>query len=91
MSATAEQLAVIAAVILIGLPISIAQVRRARRHDSERDRIIRASLLTPEAAREVDDLELLYSQPAYDKAWDAGRERLWGAIRDEHNQQGGNQ
>ncbi|MBC2903196.1 hypothetical protein [Streptomyces cupreus] len=35
------------------------------------------------AAREVDDLELLYSQPAYDPAWNAGPERLWDAVLDQ--------
>lgn len=82
MSATVEQLLVIAAVILVGLPASVALVRRARRHDSVRDRIIRASLLSPEAAAEVDDLELLYGMPAYDPALAEGCERLWDAIRD---------
>lgn len=41
------------------------------------------------AAREIDELELLYSQPAYDPAWNAGLERLWDALRDE--QQKGDQ
>lgn len=68
MSATVEQFLVIAAVILVGLPASLVLVRRARRHDSVRDRIIRASLLDPTAAREVDDLELLFSLPDYDRA-----------------------
>lgn len=88
---TLEAALIIAAVLGVGLPVTYVQIRRARRHDSERDRIIRASLLTPEAAREVDDLELLYSQPAYDKAWDAGCERLWDAIRDEHTNHQGDQ
>jgi hypothetical protein len=86
---TLEAALIIAAVLVVGLPVTYVQIRRAQRHDSERDRIIRASLLTPEAAREVDDLELLYSQPAYDKAWDAGRERLWDAVRDNQQKEAG--
>ncbi|WP_406417949.1 hypothetical protein [Streptomyces sp. NBC_01614] len=59
------------------------QIRRALRHESMQDQIVRETRERAEAAREVDDLELLYSMPAFDPAWDAGRERLWNAIRDE--------
>jgi hypothetical protein len=33
-----------------------------------------------------DELELIYALPAYDPAWDAGRERLWNPIHDEHTE-----
>jgi len=65
---TLEAALVVTAVLLIGLPTAYVQLRRAMRHESERDRIIAASCLSPEAAREVDDLELLYSLPDYDRA-----------------------
>lgn len=76
-------IAILVVALLAGaVPVTRWQARRARRHDSVRDCIIRQSLLDPDAAREVDDLELLLSLPAYDPAWDAGRERLWDAARD---------
>lgn len=40
-----------------------------------------------ETTRQVDELELLYSLPAYDPAWAAGMERLWDAIRDEQQKE----
>lgn len=54
MSATTEQLAVIAVVILIGLPVSIAQVRRARRQESVRERLVRLAHERAEQARTED-------------------------------------
>lgn len=61
MSATAEQLAVIAAVILIGLPVSIAQVRRARRQESVRARLIRLAHERAELPDEEDPV--VYAAP----------------------------
>jgi hypothetical protein len=80
---TLEAALIVAAVVLVGLPVTYVQIRRAQRHDAARDRIIHASVLSVEGAREVDELELLYSLPDYDPVWEAGRERLWDAIRDE--------
>lgn len=57
-------------------------VCRLRRAAATRDRLIRETHERADAAREIDPLELAYSLPAYDPAWDAGRERLWDAVRD---------
>ena len=82
---TLEAALIVAAVVLVGLPVTYLQIRRAQRHDAARsDLIAHASVLSTEGAREVDELELLYSLPDYDPAWEsAGCERLWDAIRDE--------
>jgi hypothetical protein len=80
---TLEAALIVAVVVLVGLPVTYVQIRRAQRHDAARDRIIHASVLSTEGAREVDELELLFSLPAHDPVWEAGCERLWDAIRDE--------
>jgi hypothetical protein len=41
------------------------------------------------AVREIDDLELLYSLPAYDPEWEAGRRRLHDAINNDTDTEGG--
>lgn len=82
---TAEAAAIVAAVLLFSLAATYWQIRRAMRHESRRDQFMHEQA---EAAREVDDLELLYSMPAYDPAWEPGMERLWDAIRDEQAQRG---
>lgn len=76
MNTTAAALTV-AAVLLVGLPAAYWRIKRA---EAVCDRLIRERA---DAARETDDLELAYSLPAYDPAWEAGMERLWNAIRDE--------
>lgn len=80
---TLEAALIVAVVVLVGLPVSFLQIRRAQRADAARDQILHASVLSTEGAREVDELELLYSLPAHNPVWDAGGERLWDAIRDE--------
>lgn len=42
--------------------------------------------MTARDIAKADELELLYLSRAYDPAWDAGRERLWDAVRDQQNQ-----
>lgn len=42
--------------------------------------------LTAAEVAEVEALEAQLALPDYDRAWDAGCERLWDAIRDEQNQ-----
>jgi hypothetical protein len=74
---------IVAAVVLVGLPVTYVQIRRAQRHDAACGLIAHASGLSAEGAREVDELELLYALPAHDPVWEAGCERLWDAIRDE--------
>ncbi|MFE7972965.1 hypothetical protein [Streptomyces shenzhenensis] len=82
----------IAIAILAFLAASLAggiwQVRRAARTESTRDRIVREAHERAEAAREADALELLYSLPAYDRVWAAGRDRLWDAIHDDQQKEG---
>ena len=81
---TLEAALIVAVVVLVGLPVSYLQIQRAQQADAARDQILHASVLSTEGAREVDELELLYSLPDYDPAWEsAGCERLWDAIRDE--------
>lgn len=58
----------VAALLAFSLAAAYWQIDRARRHEAMRDRIIRAANEHAEAAREVDDLELLYSLPDYDRA-----------------------
>jgi hypothetical protein len=77
------------AIIAVSLLGTKLLTRGGRRRKSERARLIREARELVAAAREVDELELLYSVPAYDPALDAGCERLWDAIRDE--QQKGDQ
>lgn len=72
----------VAALLGFSLAATVWQIRRAVRHESTRNRLIREAHERAAAARETDGLELLYSLPAYDPAWDAGRERLWNAVRD---------
>jgi hypothetical protein len=62
--------------------LAVGLWRRGRRHPLERAQVLAA-------AREVDELELLYAMPACNPAWDAGRERLWDAVRDEQQNQKG--
>lgn len=80
--------AFVAVVFVLSLPVACWQIRHAWRHELERDRIIREAHEQAEIAREVDRLEVLYSLPAFDPAWDAGCERLWDAIRDEQQKKG---
>lgn len=72
--------------LLIGFALAAVcwQARRAQQADSGRGRIIREAHQRAVMAREIDELELIYDLPAYDPAWDPGRERLWDAIRDNH-------
>lgn len=89
------------AVIAVSLAGTVVLTRCGRRRESTRDRLIREArarvrdadaqrwATEPGALAELDELELLYSLPAYDPALDAGCERLWDAVRDEqHNQKG---
>jgi hypothetical protein len=78
-------IAVVCGLLAFYTLLGVLLVRRERRRPLERDRIIREARERAAAAREVDDLELLYNLPAYNPAWEAGRERLWNAVRDEHN------
>lgn len=82
--------ALIAVLVVAVAPIVRVLVRRAREAHAQCDRIL-AESCPPSVLAEVDDLELLYSLPAYDPAWDAGCERLWDAVRDEQNHQKGDQ
>jgi hypothetical protein len=78
--------AIVAAVLVASLAGSYWLVRHCRTSDRRRAQFIRDLGAQPTAvAREVDELELLLSLPAYDAALDAGCERLWDAIRDEQN------
>lgn len=81
-------IAVIAGLIGFYALLAVCLWRRERRRPLERDQII-AAAVDRAAARELDQLELLYSLPAYDPAWDAGCERMWDAIRDEQQNQKG--
>lgn len=74
---------IVLAVLAVGLPAAYWQIRRACDYESDRDRIVREAHERARAAAQLDDLELAYSLPAYDRAWDAGVERLWNAVRDE--------
>lgn len=75
------------------------QVRRALREPSERDRIVceaTAYAVGPDLLLLLQDLDAHLDAhaaqlaPLYellgppDPSWDAGRERLWDAVRDEH-------
>ena len=80
--------ALIVLVVLVVVLAGMFEVIDRKQHESERDQIIRASLLSPEAAAEVDALEIQFAQPAYDPALDAGCERLWDAIRDTNTTEG---
>lgn len=75
---------VFAAWTVTALTVAGVWARRGVRVGSGRDRLMCEAHERAEAAREIDELELLYDLPAYDPAWDAGRERLWDAIRDNH-------
>lgn len=60
--------ALVALIILVVLLAGLYEVIDRKYHESERERIIRESLLSPEAAAEVDALEIQFAQPAYDRA-----------------------
>ena len=60
--------AVIVLVVLIVLLAGAYEHIDRKQHESERERIVRESLLSPEAAAEVDALEIQFAQPAYDRA-----------------------
>lgn len=58
-------------IVLVVLIVALAGAYEfidRKQHEPERDQIIRASLLTPEAAAEIDALEIQFAQPAYDRA-----------------------
>jgi hypothetical protein len=82
---TLEGLLIVLAIDVIGLPALYVQIRRNMRNESQRDRIVREAHARAVTAREIDDLELAYNLPAMDPAWDASRERLWDAVRDNQN------
>lgn len=72
-------------VMLLAFALSalVWHLRRAARHTN---RILREIHERAETARQVDDLELLYSLPAYEPAdpeLDAGCDRLWDEVRRE--------
>lgn len=69
--------AIVTAVVVV--PVAVVQCRRALRHEARRARFLREQAA---AVREVNELERILGLPAYDPAWDAGRERLWDAVRD---------
>lgn len=74
--------------VLCALPVVFVvvwQVRCALREPLERDRLIRAAHERAAVAREVDDLELLWTLPAYG----TGLDRLRQAIRDEQKKEAG--
>lgn len=89
--------AIVACVLAFGLAACCWQIRRAERSLSERDQIIadarnRTGLPAaapdnqPGADYEAQDFcELTWAMPAFDPAWDAGRERLWNDVRDTQN------
>ena len=74
--------AVVTAIVATYIAIAVRLYRREQQQPLERDRIVREAHQRAQVAHEIDDLELAYSLPAYDPAWDAGRERLWDAVRD---------
>ncbi|MFI5687842.1 hypothetical protein [Streptomyces sp. NPDC051636] len=87
---TATAVLITAAVLAFSLPAAYWQIRRAQRHESVRDRIIRESCEYAGLAAQVDDLELCWDLPAYqrpDPDLDAGCDRLWDAIRDHREDQ----
>lgn len=77
---------VVTAIVTAYIVLAVALYRREQRRPLERDRIVAAAHARATAAHEIDDLELAWSLPALDPAWDAGRERLWDAVRDNQNQ-----
>lgn len=81
MSTTAAALTVLVS-LTISLGGTYAVLRWAMPAESTRDRLIREAHARAVVAHEIDDLELAYNLPALDPAWDAGRERLWDAVRD---------
>lgn len=96
MSTTAAAVTVLG-ILVVCLPGAHWVICRLRQAASSRDRLIREAReragLPPAAVDNqqgsnhawADECALIYSLPAYDPAWDAGRERLWDAIRDEQN------
>lgn len=76
MSATAAALTV-AAVLAVSLLAGCWQIRRAGREEPTRERIVREAHERAELARDLDDMELVWSLAA-------GCERLRDAI---HNEQ----
>lgn len=64
---TTSAVVIVLVVLIVALGGAYEFIDR-KRHESERDQIIRASLLSPEAAAEVDALEIQFAQPAYDRA-----------------------
>lgn len=81
MSSRAAAIAVIA-FFVFSVGAAYLLIRRAMRHEARHHQVLREQA---ETTRQVDELELLYSLPAYDPAWAAGMERLWDAIRDEQH------
>lgn len=82
---------VVAVIVGLYTVIGVCLYRREHRRPLDRDRIIREAHQRAVVAHEIDDLELAYNLPALDPAWDAGRERLWDAVRDNHNTTQGDQ
>lgn len=100
---TIEAAAIVAAVLAFSIPAAYWQLRRARREDQERDRIIRgANVSVPRVPAASDNwpsadvatqdaLELIWSMPEFDPELGAGCDRLWQAIRDEQQNTKGDQ
>lgn len=92
--------ALLVAVTFVAVGLAVALYRRERHRPSERDQLIAAAHTRaglPPAADDNqagtdlvlhDECELIYGMPALDPAWDAGRERLWDAVRDNHTTKG---
>ncbi|KOG21769.1 hypothetical protein [Streptomyces viridochromogenes] len=98
---------ILLAVLGFSLTALFWQIGRARRVESERDRIIREAEqhdVGPDALRLLQELDAhldayaaavhgLYEQPhiSPDPVLAAGRERLWDAVRDNQNHHQGDQ
>lgn len=76
--------------LLWGLVVAVLawQTRQALREPSQRDRSITAAHERGAAAAAVDDLELIWSMPAFDPDLDAGCDRLRQALRDHREEEG---
>lgn len=87
---SAPAIALIAALMALYAAVALWLMRQEGKRQPDRDRILRDSVArdpvetTPGTDVAVQDaLELLYSMPAYDPAWEAGMELLWNAAHDE--------